>query len=64
MSLYIKQCKMSITYKQISEHVADILVFPFSNLNFDIYPGNLINKFEINYREKIEEKVNKGDLTK
>jgi len=55
---------MSLTYKQISEHVADILVFPFSNLNFDIYPGNLINKFEINYREKIEEKVNKGDLTK
>lgn len=50
MSIHIKQCKLSIVYKQISENTADLLVFPFANASFDVYPGNLINKFDFDYR--------------
>ena len=37
--------------------------FPFANSSFDIYPGNLINKFEsVNYRDKVEEKLKKNEI--
>lgn len=62
MSIYIKHAKFSLNYRQIKEHKADILVFPFTDLNFNVYPGNLINSLEVDYREKIEKKMVEGKL--
>ena len=43
--------------------MADVIIFPFANSSFDIYPGNLINKFEsVNYRDKVEEKLKKNEI--
>lgn len=64
MSIFIKHAKLSLCYRQIKEHKTDILVFPFADANFSVYPGNLINSLEVDYREKIEKKISEGILIK
>ena len=50
------ETKLSITYRHISEHAADVLVIPYRDLSMNIYPGSIINKCKIDYRKKISSK--------
>lgn len=56
MSMYIMEAKLSFSYRQITEHECDILIIPYKDLKFEMYPGNIINKCKADYRKKIAEK--------
>lgn len=43
--------------RKIVDHVADVLIIPYRDFTFNIYPGNIINQFKIDYRKKLKEKA-------
>ena len=51
ISLYIQKIRVSLTIRPILEHGAEILIIPFEDTKFSLYPGNIINRCSINYRE-------------
>lgn len=38
------------------EFACDIIIIPYKDLKFEVYPGNLVNSFKVDYRKKIESK--------
>lgn len=58
MSIYIMKTKITLSYRRIDEHVADLLIIPYRDFKFNIYPGNIINRCSFDYKAKIK---NKGD---
>jgi hypothetical protein len=57
MSIYLLGCKLVLSYRQISEFKADLLVIPYTTIKMEYYPGNIINNATVNYKTKI---TNKG----
>lgn len=55
-SIFIKGMKVCFSYRKIVQHSADILIIPFRDLKFNVYPGKIINLFEVDYRKKLEGK--------
>lgn len=54
ISIYIRKIKVRLVLRPILEEVADLLWIPFKNFTFKIYPGNIINIGNHNYREDIK----------
>ena len=54
ISIYIRKIKVRLVLRPILEEVADLLWIPFKNYTFKIYPGNIINIGNHNYREDIK----------
>ena len=61
-SIYVRGTSVSFTYKTINESVADLLVIPYKDMTFGIYPGTIVNSFEkVDYRKVLTEKGPKAD---
>lgn len=56
-SINILSCKLVVTARQLSDFRCKMLVIPYSTLQMEYYPGNLINSSTVDYRKKI---MNKG----
>ena len=42
--------KLAISFRQILEYETNILVIPYKDATFSIYPGNIINRCRGNLR--------------
>ena len=40
-----------------------MMIMPFRDLKFDVYPGKLINNFDFDYREKMQKSMNEGNMS-
>lgn len=56
VSLYVLRVKVSLTFRHLLRHKADLLIIPCIDPYFKLYPGNILNRSPFNYREKLEEK--------
>ena len=56
MSIYVKKSKVSLFLSRIHDHNCSVLYFPYSNYTMNLYPGNLVNQFNYDYRKKLKEK--------
>ena len=56
--LYILGCKLSVTYRPMSDFRCKLLVLPYSTTKMEYFPGNIINRSSINYKQKI---IGKGE---
>jgi hypothetical protein len=54
--LYVLGNILEITFRNISEHSDCVLVIPYEDTSMNLYPGTIVNKGEIDYREKLEQK--------
>ena len=54
--LYVLGNILEITFRNIAEHSDCVLVIPYEDTSMSLYPGTIINKGEIDYREKLEQK--------
>lgn len=54
--MYVMETKLSMTYRHIIEHQADVLIIPYNDLTLNIYPGNIVNRCQIDYRKKLADK--------
>lgn len=57
MSLHILGCRVAVTARQLSDFRCKLLVMPYSTIQMEYYPGNVVNSSEVDYRKKI---INKG----
>lgn len=54
VSMWLMEKRLALGYRQVAEHVGDVLIIPYRNTKLEVYPGNIVNKFKVDYRKKIE----------
>lgn len=52
--MWLMEKRLALGYRQVAEHVGDVLIIPYRNTKLEVYPGNIVNKFKVDYRKKIE----------
>lgn len=51
--LYVLGNIFEITFRNITEHSDCVMVIPYEDTSMGLYPGTIVNKSEIDYREKL-----------
>ena len=60
--------KLTLSFRQLHQFPAQMLVVPYITLKFELYPGYIVNNSPVRYKEKLsskhsEDKMNKpGDV--
>jgi len=47
---------VTLTARQLSDFRCKLLVMPYSSIQMEYYPGNLVNSSSVDYRKKITQK--------
>jgi hypothetical protein len=56
--MYVLGNVFQITFRNITEHSDCVLVIPYEDTSMSLYPGTIVNRSEIDYREKLESRTN------